>query len=156
MSCYPHACKQTLALTESQCVFHCGPVVDSKAFVRATCVRSPLRWQKVFMPPNTNRSASSLRGDCRHVFCSRQPRGTTRACLPAHKGRFTATPGHGRWCYKCSADAHYSVPIRTCKHSPSHRARAHKIDSSRSRALHSRRAHSSVHTNTMSRTSDGF
>ena len=28
-------------LTESQCVFHCGPVVDSKSFARATRVRFP-------------------------------------------------------------------------------------------------------------------
>ena len=104
--------------------------------------------------------------DCSSVFCKAQA--CTVARLPAHKSRSHGypdisrkecifwCPGHGRWCYKCSVDAHSSVPIPTHKHSPTLRARAHKIDSGRLRFQHSKSAHFPVPTNTMSHRSQAL
>ncbi|XDV30881.1 hypothetical protein PO909_033711, partial [Leuciscus waleckii] len=105
------------------------------------------------------RSSSSSKCDCFSVFCSQQAGSVTR--LPAHKCRFHGypdkspkecifwCPGHGRWCFMCSKNAHCPVPISTHKHSLSHRARAHKIDSDRLRFKH-------VPTNTTLCMSHGF
>ena len=107
-----------------------------------------------------HRCLSPRNCDCFSVLSRAQAR--TAARLPAHKSRFYGypdksrkecifwCPGQGRWCYKCSVDAHFPVPIPTHKHSPAHRARTHKIDAVRSRHKHSQSAHFPVPTNAMS------
>ena len=106
----------------------------------------------------TTSSLSSRKCDCSSLFSSKQVGNTAR--LPAYKRRCHGDPdislkecnfwysGHGRWCYECRKNAHYNVLIPTHKHSSSHRACAHKIDSGRLRVKSSECAHSPVPTYT--------
>jgi hypothetical protein len=112
------------------------------------------------------RSSSPKRSDWSSVYSSQQAGLIAR--LPAHnsrfhgypdksfKGRIFWCPGHGRWCFMCSKTAHCKVPIPTHKHSPTYRARAHKIDPDRLRNKRSRCAHDSVPTYATSCTFHSF